>query len=161
MKQSKASLFLMELIICILFFSLAAAVCVQLFVRSHNLSKRTVDQSQAVIIAENLAECFYSSEGDTLKLLDYYPMADTSRHGEYNLNHPVITLYFDQAWQPISEADRAYYLAELLVMDPGEFTNADSEMTTGVITLMESSDSEPFYELTVNVHKRITLGDIR
>lgn len=161
MKQSKASLFLMELIICILFFSLAAAVCVQLFVRSRNLSKRTVDQSQAVIIAENLAECFYAAEGDTSQILKYYPTADTSLYSEYNLQNPVITLYYDEEWQETSDKDSADYLAELMVMEPGEFTNADSDMTTGIISLTEAGESQPFYELEVNVHQRITLGDIR
>jgi hypothetical protein len=161
MKQSKASLFLMELIICILFFSLAAAVCVQLFVRSHNLSKRTVEQSQAVIIAENLAECFFAAEGDTDQIIGYYDHADTSVVPEVPLTHPVITLYYDAEFRELAGAEQAVYLAQLTVMEPGEYTNIGSDLTAGVITLREASAVDPFYELDVNVHKRLSLGDIQ
>ena len=46
----------MEMIIAILFFSLASAVCIQLFARSHLLSTQTVNQNHAVVQAQNLAE---------------------------------------------------------------------------------------------------------
>ncbi len=54
--NSKASLFLMELIMSILFFSLSAAVCVQLFVKSHALSQQSLKLNYAVIASESLAE---------------------------------------------------------------------------------------------------------
>ena len=37
----RSSLFLLELIIAILFFSLTSAVCVQIFVRAHLISRQT------------------------------------------------------------------------------------------------------------------------
>ena len=40
-KSSRSALFLMELIFSILFFALASAVCVQLFVKAHLLSVST------------------------------------------------------------------------------------------------------------------------
>ena len=43
------------MIIAILFFSLASAVCIQLFARSHLLSTQTVNQNHAVVQAQNLA----------------------------------------------------------------------------------------------------------
>ena len=51
------------MIIAILFFSLASAVCIQLFARSHLLSTQTVNQNHAVIQAQNLAESYLSLEG--------------------------------------------------------------------------------------------------
>lgn len=62
--SSKSGIFLMELILSILFFSIAAAVCVKLFVTSHNLSDRSVKLNEAVTMAENIAEAFYGSNGD-------------------------------------------------------------------------------------------------
>lgn len=62
-RSSKSSLFLMELIMSILFFSLAAAVCVQLFVTSHTLSKSSVELNHAVVECESLAEYLQGTNG--------------------------------------------------------------------------------------------------
>lgn len=64
MKHSKSSLFLMELIIALLFFSLASTVCIRLFVNAHSLSAQTVDQNYAVNYAQNMAEAFTGCNGD-------------------------------------------------------------------------------------------------
>ena len=158
MKQSKASLFLMELIICILFFSLAAAVCVQLFVRSHNLSKRTVDQSQAVIIAENLAECFYATEGDPQQISGYFSSSHVEESPEYPSGARELTLYFNADWQETSDPDSAAYLARLLVLEPGSEENPEEDLISGIIRLQEVSKDDPFYELNLKVHRRLSLG---
>ncbi len=63
-RSSRSSLFLMELILVILFFSLASAVCVQMFVRSHVLSSTSVELNNAVVWCESMAEAFYAFDGD-------------------------------------------------------------------------------------------------
>lgn len=54
----------MELIIALLFFSLASTVCIRLFVKAHSLSAQTVDQNYAVNYAQNMAEAFLGCDGD-------------------------------------------------------------------------------------------------
>ena len=44
----RSSLFLLELIIAILFFSLTSAVCVQIFVRAHLISRQTQELNTAL-----------------------------------------------------------------------------------------------------------------
>ena len=46
----------MELIIAILFFSLASAVCVRLFTSAHSLSVDSINLSNSVTWSQNLAE---------------------------------------------------------------------------------------------------------
>ena len=58
MNSSKSSLFLMELILSILFFSLASAVCVQLFVKSHLISRQSTDLTNSVNLAQDVAEIY-------------------------------------------------------------------------------------------------------
>lgn len=58
MKTSKSSLFLMELIIAILFFALASAVCIQLFVKSHLLGNTTAEENHALLLCQNLSEIY-------------------------------------------------------------------------------------------------------
>lgn len=59
MHKSKAALFLMELLIVLLFFSVACAVCLQLFFHAHKTNRNSSDLSNANILFTNAAEDFY------------------------------------------------------------------------------------------------------
>ncbi len=61
---SKSSLFLIELIIAILFFSLAAVVCVQLFSASYLATKEIEYRDTAILEAQTAAEIFRNEDGD-------------------------------------------------------------------------------------------------
>ena len=62
--KSKASLQLMEQLVMILVFALAAALCLQVFARSAEISRETARQDQAVILAQNAAEVLKATSGD-------------------------------------------------------------------------------------------------
>ena len=89
--SSKTSLFLMELIIAIFFFSISAAICVRLFVSAHTLAEKTVNLNNAVTWSQNLAECFNSEKGDIEKIADYYPSTFVSED--------TLILFFDDNWE--------------------------------------------------------------
>lgn len=67
MQKSKSALFLMELIIVILFFALTSAVCMQVFVKAHQLAGDTQDLNRAILFANNASEVFYEFGDDTQK----------------------------------------------------------------------------------------------
>ena len=54
--KSKASLFLMEQLVMVLVFALAAALCLGVFVRANEISSETARRDKAVIIAQNAAQ---------------------------------------------------------------------------------------------------------
>ena len=54
--KHKASLLLMEQLVMILVFAMAAALCLQLFAKSEDISTETARRDQAVILARNGAE---------------------------------------------------------------------------------------------------------
>ena len=60
--RSKASLQLMEQMIMILVFAVAAALCLQVFAKSGEISRRTACQDAAVQLARNAAELY--KQGD-------------------------------------------------------------------------------------------------
>jgi len=63
--RSKASLFLMEQLVMLLVFALAAALCLNVFARSNEISLQTGRRDEAVIIAQNAAEVLkYTSDPD-------------------------------------------------------------------------------------------------
>ena len=61
---SKSALFLMELIIAIFFFSLASAVCIQLFVKAHLMGTSNTNKNHALLWAQNIAETYTGTGAD-------------------------------------------------------------------------------------------------
>lgn len=70
-ESSKSSLFLLELMISIVFFALAAAGCVQIFAKAHMLSQEAGRLDMAVSVAQSLAEeCSGSRMEDNQRYYD-------------------------------------------------------------------------------------------
>ncbi len=61
--SSKAGLFLMELIAAILIFSIAGAVCLQLFAKARVVSTESKELSHAVSAVQAQTEIFYGNTG--------------------------------------------------------------------------------------------------
>lgn len=116
--SSKNSLFLMELIIVILFFSISAAICMQVFAASKLTSLHSRNLSSAVIAAENAAECYKASGGDcgelALMLAGNTAMASSDS----------ITVGYDGDWRRITGQGEPSF--ELTLISNGE--KADIEI---------------------------------
>ena len=140
MKHSRSSLFLMEMIIAILFFSLASAVCIQLFARSHLLSTQTVNQNHAVIQAQSLAESYLSLEGDVTAMQDLFSLSEL-------VDENTLVLAFDNNWN-LCARETARFLAELKNSPAGETGIMEAEITVYAV----SSPESPIYTLSVMHH---------
>lgn len=140
MKHSRSSLFLMELIIAILFFSLSSTVCIQLFARSHMLSQQTVNQNHAVIEAQNLAEIFLSTGGDISQMKELFPQnpEDTSDN--------TFIIWLNENWEEC-DASESKYIAGLTASP-----EKDGFITADIIVCEPDSDSEPLYKLRLKHH---------
>ncbi|MGN1350875.1 MAG: type II secretion system protein [Anaerovoracaceae bacterium] len=71
--NSKSGLFLMEMIIVILFFSICSAICINVFAKARITADHSSDLNRAVVRAISAAEVYKSAEGDlktTGELLD-------------------------------------------------------------------------------------------
>ena len=62
--ENKASFTLMELLIMVLVFSLAAAGCLRCFVWAKLTSEETAEFDRAVVLAQNTAEALKSTGGN-------------------------------------------------------------------------------------------------
>ena len=147
MKSSKSSLFLMELIISILFFSIASAVCIQLFVKAHLLNVRTQEKNETVVWVQNLAELWDSCDGDMLfikgQLQEDYHCGDsavTLASGETG----ALLLHFNQDWE-LSETDSAYRIE----LSPTLF-DSESRLISSEITVYKGE--EALYRLPLIHH---------
>ena len=97
-RSRSSSLFLMELIIAILVFAVASAVCLQIFVTSHQLSDRASKLNSAVNEASSIAEIVNASsslsEAEDL-VSGNYPDADVDLSEEDGMLKADISIYSD------------------------------------------------------------------
>ena len=130
----------MEIILCIFFFSLASAVCIQLFAKAHLLSARTINQNHAVIQAQNLAESYIALDGDLAAMKQLYPASQ--------LDTPdTLSLYFDKDWGEAS-SDIPYFQASLQ-----SSTEEDAGLIHATITVWQTAQPElPIFSLNVDHH---------
>lgn len=140
MKHSKSALFLMEMIIAILFFSLASAVCIQLFAKAHMLSQRTVNQNHAIIQAQNLAECYLALDGDLQQVAALFESGITDSSSR-------ILVYFDENWAPCL-SDEACFQAELVSLP----LNENGLYTADIVVTENNAPTEALFSLTVSHH---------
>lgn len=84
-RHSKASLFLLELIIAILFFAMASALCIQIFAKAKQINDDGLKQSHASIIASSIVETYRSNQ-----LEEFYTIDQEGN------------IYFDEHWYPIA-----------------------------------------------------------
>ena len=88
MKTSKPAVFLFELMVIIFVFTLAAAVCTQIFAAAFNMSFESRELTMSSINAQTVAERFKAGEPD------------------------IDPLYFDRNWA-VTDKNGAFYTVEL------------------------------------------------
>lgn len=103
---STSSLFLIELILSIFFFILASAVVLQLFVKSHFVSERTISINNALLYTQNIAEVFLANNGDFESVRSLYAKELTEIP---DLADHTILLLFDKEWSHTKDIDNARY----------------------------------------------------
>ncbi|MDD3218560.1 MAG: hypothetical protein PHC41_05945 [Lachnospiraceae bacterium] len=128
-QRSKSSLFLIELILCILIFSIASAICIQVFVKAHTRSRDSVNLNHAVEEAESIAELLRSDTALDL----VYP------EGQQTGESFVIT--YDDTWIPVDT--QAVYTIEVTPYVPGTRTSCDIRV---------SSEDKLIYELPLTLY---------
>ena len=130
----RSSLFLMELMIAILFFSLASAVCVQLFVKSHLLTREAAELNQAVSQAQSAAEVIRTTDCSSSAVSEFLPDAVVDTHG--------FRLYYDSEWDFCKKKDAKYLLRADLSFQP--------QMLYSHIEVTDIRGKDCIYELDVN-----------
>ena len=97
-RASASSLFLMELVVAILFFTLAASLCITIFVRAHIQSERAKELNRAVNLCSDTAELIRTSksisEATAVLKNQYALMVPGSKSGE-------LYIYFDEDYNMI------------------------------------------------------------
>lgn len=151
-RASSSSLFLMELIVAIFFFSAASAVCIQFFVKSHLLSNDSSILNHAVNECTSTAELIDSSEGieDSMNLLiRLYPNGNYPdiRRPSSDVQNADIQIYYNDSFEECLPEEAAYILTLQLKQEDG-LLHSDMQVTSAE----ETKASEVIYELNTKHH---------
>jgi len=130
--KSKTSLFLMELVIVIMFFSVCAALCMQMFVKAHMIGIQTKELNHAVAISQGFAEVMRGTDGSLESILEYYPTAVTD-------NGTFFEVYYDRDFNTCDYSDAAY-VGDVSVNPTGAIQNIE-------IRVVRLSDYKEIYTL--------------
>lgn len=156
MNASKSGSFLMELILSILFFSIASAVCIQLFAKAHLLDQKTGYQNQAVIWAENLASLWQAANGDLSVVSDRLCADYATAPGSVVLSNSggLLLVYLDKDGMPAADAEQSAAYVQL--------SNKSEEIQSHMLAaeLCFYAGQEPFYEITLMQHLPLERGKL-
>ena len=126
-KRGGNGLLLIELFIALMFFSFAAAICLQIFIGANGFSRDASNKSRAVIESQNIAECFKAADGD---------MDETARLLGCGVQDGGIELWYDDEWNRVE--DGGEFQASLLVTQEDYiFTRAFLRVRQAGNTLIE------------------------
>ena len=103
--KSKAPLLLMEQMIMLLVFALAAALCLQAFVQSDARSRRIQERDQAVNLVQNVAETARGRGGGTESAL-----TGAAEELGYHYEQGLLWQDFDADWNPAPDGGGVYHL---------------------------------------------------
>ena len=144
--NNTSSLFLLELILAVLFFSVASALCIQIFTKAHLMSQDARDLNFAVNEVSSMAE---QISADTL-----HP--DTAASSDNTASDPSTqisndawqddTAYYDSSYASCEKADAVYVLT--VHYEP------EDTLLKAHISMDTIADNRNIYTLDVTKHRQ-------
>jgi len=124
---------LMEQLIMVLVFALAAALCLQGFALANRTSRNQHARNQAVVIVQNTAELLKYTAGD-------YASVSAAYHGIWDGN--TVTICFDEDWKSLPTPSKAAYILQMIPVESDQ-----NLLGSALIQVTEQDDI--LFELTV------------
>ena len=101
-EHSKASMFLLEILINILLFSVLCVCSLQFFIKSYQITENTTTLHHAVTACNNVAAIYQANNGSTKAIQQTFPKAIVENGDIY--------IYFDENYQECDSQNIAYYI---------------------------------------------------
>ena len=138
--KSKAPLALMEQIVMLLVFALAAALCLQAFVKSDQISRESQARSNAALAVQNTAETIRYSGGS----FEHALMETAKRQGGKYLEstdkaEKELQISYDKEWNPAQEGEYLLTVREIPTQEEGLWKVS--------IQVTEKTQTAPLFEL--------------
>jgi len=139
--RSKAPLALMEQLVMILVFALAAAFCLQAFALSDRLSRENLHRDNAVILAQNTAETLKACGGDLSEVCAL--LGGTVEQGLWYA-------YYDDALAPAAALSEDGYQVDIFPVPTQRET-----LGQALVSVYAEGGSEPVFTLTAAWQKEV------
>ncbi len=107
---SGSGLFLLEMMLSILFFSISAAVCVQVYAKAHLRSREAKDLNLAVTCVSSAAEVLLHEGAEGLR--EQFPDLIEEENG-------TLCMFYDEDWLPLG-TEEAYVRVSVSVREQEE-----------------------------------------
>lgn len=104
--KSKAPLAMMEQIVMLAVFALAAALCLQAFVKSDRMSKDSEARDRAMTLCQSAAEAVRHSGGDLEKAAELLGIP----YGAYAQEEPAFSAHYKEDWTLSDTREYTYVL---------------------------------------------------
>lgn len=146
--NSRAGIFLMEIMLAILFFSLASALCLQMFVKSRQISKDAANLTQASAHVQNAAELIKHATADASSNAKnaFFPDCLLTEYSRMETLPDKTRICFDENWNHCAE-ENGFYCMEAV---PSQ--TEQNNLFCCQFTVFETDSGDSIYSLDLKVH---------
>lgn len=137
--RSRSSLAMMEQLVMLLVFALAAALCLQAFVKSDQLSRASEARDRAVILCQSAAEAIRHSGGDLEQAAERLGVP----YGAYTQEEPAFSVHYNEDW---TLSDTREYAC---VLRAERVDSGVDGLGKASVTMLSAADQSPVFELEV------------
>lgn len=144
--NNTSSLFLLELILAVLFFSVASALCIQIFTKAHLMSQDARDLNFAVNEVSSMAEQISAGtlHSDTAASSDDTASDPSTQMPDDSLQNAAA--YYDSSYASCEKADAVYVLT--VHYEP------EDTLLKAHISMDTVADNRNIYTLDVTKHRQ-------
>ena len=144
--NNTSSLFLLELILAVLFFSVASALCIQIFTKAHLMSQDASDLNFAVNEVSSMAEQISAGtlHSDTAASSDDTASDPSTQMPDDSLQDAAA--YYDSSYASCEKADAVYVLT--VHYEP------EDTLLKAHISMDTVADNQNIYTLDVTKHRQ-------
>lgn len=140
-QRTKSSMFLMEILINILLFSILCVCSLQFFMKSLHLTDETTTLHHAVTACSSVASVYEAGDSSIDCILEAYP------HALHTVNKIII--YYDESFIECQRENASYYV----------HITGNVEVTSKILIEFYAKD-EVIYSITACHYEPLTPGDI-
>ena len=141
--RSRSPLTLMEQLVMILVFALAAALCLQVFVFADQTSERNEKTDQAVLLCQNAAEAIKAA-GQAAGSMDA-AFEDAAKLLGGTFSDGSMSVCYDEEWSQIEQENDCAYRLLVNALPP----SVDGLCKASVRLVSAGNEDESLFELTV------------
>ena len=136
LKQTKAGMFLLEIMLNTFFFVILVTICLQLFFKAYSLSKNTTELHNAVSTCSSVAEIYQSGIDGKESIANIYPHS--------LLLTDAILIFFDENYHACLK-DQAVYRVMISL--------SDEEYRTASIIFSNPDGTDVIYTLEISTYR--------